>query len=170
LLKRRPYRVSFHWILANLLIFGICSAGETIFSTWEGFEVDKLASIWLIKRFVSPGATVKFYPKGEPIKTGVPFDTPYSKIKRSFNQSTFESLLVHYRLTDGKLLNIGKLVHDIEINLWEKKIFQETGRLQLLFVDLLDGSKTDQAVIDEAMKIFDDLYRTIPDQLERNPK
>jgi len=170
LLKKRLYRVSFPWILTNLLIFGICSAGDAVFSTWEGFEADKLASIWLIKRFISPGATVKFYPKGEPIKNGVPFDTPYSEIKRSFNQSTFESLLVHYRLRDRKLLNIGKLVHDIEINLWEKKVFRETERIQLLFTDLLDGSSTDEEVMDKAMKIFDDLYRTIPDQLKRNPE
>ena len=36
-----------------------------VFSTWDGFEVDKLASIWLIKRFIAPGAKVRLYPKGE---------------------------------------------------------------------------------------------------------
>ena len=39
---------------------------------------------------------------------------------------TFESLLTHYRLQDLKLIHIGKIIHDIEANIWEKKAFKET--------------------------------------------
>jgi hypothetical protein len=35
-----------------------------VFSTWEGFEADKCASIWLIKRFIDKNAVIKFFPKG----------------------------------------------------------------------------------------------------------
>ncbi|MDM8552750.1 chromate resistance protein [Desulfobacterales bacterium HSG2] len=49
------------------------------------------------------------------IDKGIQFDTPYSEIRRNFNQSTFESMLKHYRISDRKLLNMGKLVRDIEI-------------------------------------------------------
>ena len=43
-----------------------------VFCTWEGFEVDKCASIWLIKRFVDNNAVINFFPKGEAIKKGIP--------------------------------------------------------------------------------------------------
>ena len=64
-----------------------------IFSTWEGFEADKCASIWLIKRFIDKNAVINFFPKGEIVKEGIPFDTPDAKFRRYHNMSTFESLL-----------------------------------------------------------------------------
>ncbi len=77
-----------------------------IFSTWEGFEADKCASIWLIKRFIDKNAIIKFFPKGEIIKEGILFDTPDSKFRRYHNMSTFESILLHYNLKDPKLIHI----------------------------------------------------------------
>ncbi|MFH2091582.1 MAG: chromate resistance protein ChrB domain-containing protein, partial [Pseudomonadota bacterium] len=106
-------------VILILILFSFAvNAFSATFSTWEGFEADKLASIWLIKRFVSLDAKIVFYPKGQVMDDGIQFDTPYSKIKRRFNQSTFESLLEHYNLTDLKLQSMAKLIHDVEINVW----------------------------------------------------
>jgi len=88
--------------LLYLLIF-ISLAANTrndkeshLYSTWDTMEVDKCASAWLIKRFVDKEAEFKFFPSGELITEGIPFDTPDSEFRRYHNMSTFESILKKY--------------------------------------------------------------------------
>ncbi|NOG84535.1 MAG: hypothetical protein D8M57_19710 [Candidatus Scalindua sp. AMX11] len=142
------------------------SKGEEVFSTWEGFEVDKLASIWLIKRFVAPDASIIVYPKGEIITRGVQFDTPHSKISRQFNISTFESLITHYKIDDKKLLNLGKLIHDIEINIWERKVYQESREIEESIIEILDRGEDNDEIINTSNGYFDRLFTNISDELE----
>jgi len=80
----------------------------------------------LIQRFVAPNAKIRFYPKGELLTEGVSFDTPDSEFRRYHNKSTFETFLEHYKITDKKAIDIGNIVHDIEINIWEKKALSKT--------------------------------------------
>jgi hypothetical protein len=134
---------------------------KQIFSTWEGFEPDKCASIWLIQRFVSPKAVIKFYPKSDIIKEGIPFDTPNAKLRRYVNKSTFESLLHHYKLADPKLIHIGKIIHDIEINIWERKLMPETFTVIDFINSLLGETTDDQQIIKKGNAFFDDLYQKL---------
>lgn len=97
-----------------------------IFATWTGFEVDKCASIWLIKTYINPDAEIRFYSKDDKAIEGILFDTPTAKFRRYFNMSTYESLMKHYKIKDPALEYIGKIIHDVEINTWEKKVMPET--------------------------------------------
>ena len=154
-----------------LLLFGCFSnpAGalpeaeeQHVFSTWEGFEVDKCASIWLIKRFVDKDAVFRFFPKGEILTTGIPFDTPDSQLRRYHNMSAFESMLARYHIVDRKLRYLGKIVHDIEINLWEKKAMPETAHVQEALNDIMNSAKSNEEVIEKSMEYFDTLYDKVP--------
>jgi hypothetical protein len=154
--------------LIHFVVFSIAGiqnvAADTqplIFSTWEGFEVDKCASIWLIKRFVDKEAIIKFYPKGEPIKEGIPFDTPDAKFRRYHNMSTFESILRHYQLDDPKLVYTGKIIHDIEVNVWERKLMQETYSVEEEVNKIISNSTGNHEVIEKSVKYFDALYTEI---------
>jgi hypothetical protein len=133
-------------------------AGTKMFSTWEGFEVDKCASIWLIKRFVDKEAIIRFYPKGELIDEGIPFDTPDAKFRRYHNMSTYESLLKHYKLGDPKLKYIGRIIHDIEVNVWERKKMEETLAVQSDIMGIIMDSEDKNVVVTKSLAYFDDLY------------
>lgn len=150
--------------LCMIIAYGMSPAalaGEKglIFSTWEGFEVDKCASIWLIKRFVDKNAQIRFFPKGDIIKEGIPFDTPDAAFRRYHNMSTFECLLKHYRLRDPKLIHIGKIIHDIEVNLWEKKALEETLIVQDAVNHIIWNSENSDGVIEKSCEYFDRLYK-----------
>jgi hypothetical protein len=136
-------------------------AKALVFSTWEGFEVDKCASIWLIKRFIDKNAVIKFFPKGEMVTDGILFDTPEAKLRRYYNMSTFESILKYYNLKDPKLIHIGKIVHDIEVNIWERKALDETLIVQDAVWEIITQSKDHHEVIEESCKYFDMLYQKI---------
>ena len=115
-------------ILAGLFLtvfgaIGYCAAPESghVWSTWDTIEVDTIASAWLIKNFIDKDVQFKFYPKGELIDQGTAFDTPDAKFMRTQTESTFESLVRQYKIIDPQVAKMGKLVHDIEINYWNKK-------------------------------------------------
>lgn len=143
--------------------FSRATAGEpeNVFSTWEGLEVDKCASIWLIKRFIEPQAEIKFFPKGEPITEGVPFDTPDARFRRSHNMSTYETLLHHYRLEDPGLAFIGKIIHDIEVNVWDRKALDETIEVETAIRNIISSSNSAEETIELGDQYFNRLYKKV---------
>ena len=145
-------------------IFLLCSqrviGGET-YSTWEGFEADKCASIWLIMRFIDKEAKIKFFPRGSEISEGILFDVPEAKLRRTHNMSTFVSILRHYKIGDPKLDYIGNIIHDIEINIWEKKVFEDTSQVQNDVMAIIVNTKTNEEIISKSIEYFDSFYDKI---------
>ena len=134
-----------------------------IFSTWEGFEVDKCASIWLINKFIDQNAEIKFYPKGKEIQEGILFDTPDAKFRRYFNMSTYESLIRHYKIKDPNLIYIGRIIHDIEINTWEKKVLKETCTVRDAVNKIIWETNKNDKLIKKINQYFDSLYKGYSD-------
>jgi hypothetical protein len=129
-----------------------------VFSTWDIFEVDKLASIWLVKRFINPKAKIKLYPKGDTITEGIPFDTPEAKFRRYHNMSTYEMFRRHFEIDDPRCIYISKIVHDVEINTWEKKMMSESRSVIDAIKAIITGSSTSGEIINRAIMYFDRLY------------
>ena len=162
-----PLRNAFLLLFAFQVVFAFCAgtrnvaAEETqgaVFCTWEVFETDKCASIWLIKRFIDKKATIRIVPKGDPTEGCIPFDTPDAKFRRYHNMSTFESLLSHYKLKDPKLVYMGKIIHDVEVNAWERKLYDETHKVQDAVSNILQTSENSAKIMDEGCKYFDWFY------------
>jgi len=155
---------SIRFLCTFLFILVIPTYGENksnIFSTWEGFEVDKCASIWLFKSFINKNSEIKFFPKGTIISKGTPFDTPDAKLRRYHNMSTYETILKQYNLIDPKLLYIGKIIHDIEINIWDRKVIPETYIVKNDIINIIMKSKSNDRIIEKSINYFDLLYKNI---------
>lgn len=133
----------------------------TVFSTWTGFEVDKCASIWLIKTYINSDAEIRFYSKDDKTIEGILFDTPTAKFRRYFNMSTYESLMKHYKINDPALGYIGKIIHDIEINTWEKKVMPETIEVRDSVNKIIWETKGNAEVIKKTNEYFEFLYDRI---------
>src|SRR6266550_6648832 len=85
--------------------------------TWvtrRGVFVDRIASAWLIKRFVDPAARFKFVaPEGySPRKSELRFDMFEAEYTHEGDRCTFETLLRRFRLRDPALRAIGAVVFD----------------------------------------------------------
>lgn len=126
-----------------------------IFVSWDDFEPDKCASIWLIKRFIAPNSEIKIVPKGTAIQTGIAFDTPEAKLRRYHNRSTFETLVSEYKLNDQKLLHLGKMMHDIEINTWARKAFEESNQIKADIMAIIAASESPDEIIEKSIVYFD---------------
>ncbi len=122
--NRAVYRSARNYgLIAILILSCLCEnvyAGN-VYATGPIMEIDRCASAWLIKRYVDPEATFEFYPDGALIKNGIAFDTPEAKWRRTHRHSTFETILHHKDLHGEKLEQLAAIIHDIEINAWEKR-------------------------------------------------
>ena len=96
-------------------------------------------------------------------------DIPGAAITRTFNRSSFESLVDHYGIKDPGLVGIGMLIHDIEINLWERKVFKKSREIEVFFIDLIQTRMEKKTVIEKSNAYFDALYEILSGDPERNP-
>lgn len=79
-------------------------------------HVDRLASAWLLRRFVDPEAVIRY---GEPREGEVSFDLPGADFghsgRHSANLCTFETLLAAFGLDDPALRALAAIVHEIDL-------------------------------------------------------
>lgn len=154
------HRVLVALVLSLSIITGVCAErySKDVFVTWELFEADKLASIWLIKRFINPEAEIKIVSRDANVKNGTLFDTPDAYFKRTFNKCTYEMLKEYYSVKGDKIDAIGKLIHDIEINRWDRKRFTTTQKVEQFVLGLIQSKKSNEEIIALANAFFDSLY------------
>ena len=63
------------------------------FTTWQGIEPDKWATIWLIKRYVAPDAYFLLVPPNSTLPDNAyAFGVPESPLRRANRQSMFRRL------------------------------------------------------------------------------
>ena len=86
------------------------------FVTYRGMRVDRLASAWLIRRFVDPRARFRFIERGEtPPKGWTPFDLPDVEFSHHGMDCTFETLVKKFKIRDRGVREIAEIVHDADV-------------------------------------------------------
>lgn len=89
-------------------------------ATWvtrTGVHVDRIASAWLIRRFIDPTARFKFVPaKGYVPKRGeLRFDMFEAEFTHVGDRCTFEVLVERMGLRDDALVAIAEIIHDLDL-------------------------------------------------------
>lgn len=130
----------------------------SVWITRAGVFVDRLASAWLICRFVDPQATFAFVRPGEALPPhAVPFDMAGVKWGHHGAHCTAETLASHFRPDDHALEMVAQVVHDLDL---KDAGFgrPEAAGLKRLLDGLCAATADDQERIRRAMPIFDALY------------
>jgi hypothetical protein len=130
-----------------------------VWVTRQRVFVDRIASAWLIRRFIDPAARFKFVPgKGYAPRAGeLRFDMFEAEFTHEGDSCTFEVLLVKAGLNDPALTAIGEIVHDIDLK-DSKFAREETGGIAHLVAGLCLTSKDDAQRIERGAAVLDDLY------------
>ncbi len=130
--------------------------------TWvtrRGIHVDRMASGWLIRRFIDPEARFKFVPaRGYKPESGeVRFDMFEAEFTHQGDRCTFEVLMERLELKDAALLPIAEIVHDIDLK--DSKFGrQETAGIDRIIAGIAMAHKDDEARLSRASAVFDDFY------------
>ena len=76
-------------------------------------HVDRLACIWLIRKFIDPEAVIRYADQPEPDE--VPFDMPDARFGHVGNLCTFETMLRAFNLTVPALYPLAEIVHEVDL-------------------------------------------------------
>jgi len=132
--------------------------------TWvtrRGVHVDRIASAWLIRRFLDPEAEFKFVAGHEytPGDGELRFDMFQAEFTHDGDLCTFEVLVRHFGLNDAALRHLAEIVHDIDLK--DAKFARpEAFGLDRLILGIALRHKEDAARIAEGAAVFDALYES----------
>jgi hypothetical protein len=124
-------------------------------------HIDRVASAWLIKRFIDADAEFVFAPPAEFPKDAIPFDAPGAELSHQGQDCTFETLVKRARLRDRRLIRIAEVVHEADLR--DGKYPHEEARgIDVAVRALLAASPDDHQVLAQGMALVEGLYATTP--------
>lgn len=120
-------------------------------------HVDRVASAWLIKRFIDPDAVFVFAPPAEFPKDAIPYDAPGVELSHHGEDCTFETLIKRANLRDRRLTNLAEVVHEADLR--DGKYPREEARgIDVAIRALLTAAQDDHQVLAQGMTLFEGLY------------
>ena len=130
--------------------------------TWvtrTGIHVDRMASAWLIRRFIDPEARFKFVSAREHRhKPGeLRFDMFDGEYTHKGELCTFEVLLRAFAIADAGLQPLAEIVHDIDLK-DAKHGRPETPGIELVVNGIAMAHRDDETRLARAAAVLDDLY------------
>jgi len=130
--------------------------------TWvtrKGIHVDRMASAWLIRRFIDSEACFKFVPgRGYRPEPGeIRFDMFDAEYTHEGDRCTFETLLQRFDLSDPALKPLAEIVHDIDLK--DSKFGRaEVAGLDRLIAGIAMANGEDEGRLAQGSAMFDGLY------------
>ena len=120
--------------------------------------VDRMASAWLIRRFVDRKARFAFGEPGARRAAGtVTFDMFGGDFTHEGNRCTFEVLCERFRLRDERLADIAQLVHDLDLK--DGRFGRvEAPMLGVMIEGLRRKHRADGELLDRGIDLFESLY------------
>ncbi len=130
--------------------------------TWvtrSGIKVDRMASAWLIRKFIDPQARFKFVPaKGYvPQKNEVRFDMFEAEFTHDGDLCTFEVLVERFGLEDPALRPIAEIVHDVDVK-DAKYGREEAPGVGQVVAGIAAAHADDEARLERGSALFEDMY------------
>ena len=135
-----------------------------VWVTRRGVYVDRIASAWLIRRFVDPKARFHFVgPDERPAAGEIRFDMFEAEYTHEGDRCTFETLVARFAPADSALQAIGEMVHDIDCK--DGKFTRpETPGLERLIAGIARAHRKDEARLERGAAALDALYESFAGQ------
>jgi hypothetical protein len=130
-----------------------------VWVTRQGVQIDRIASAWLIRRFIDPAARFKFVPGRaySPRAGEVRFDMFEGEYTHEGDRCTFEVLLARAGLDDPALGAIGEIIHDIDLK-DGKYGREETAGIRNVMAGIASSQRDDEQRLARGAAMLDDLY------------
>jgi hypothetical protein len=126
--------------------------------TRRNLHIDRLASAWLIKRFIDKRPRFYFVAEGEMVEGAIPFDMFGAEFTHHGEDCTFETMLKQFGLGENKgLREIAEIVHDIDLK--DDKFHRlEAAGLNAIIDGLSKVLRDDRKLLQQTSIVFDALY------------
>jgi hypothetical protein len=128
-----------------------------IWATRKSLWIDRLASAWLIKRFIDRKARFRWIdkPKDRP-KGALGFDFDGADFTHVSNRVTFEVLLASFGLDSDPALNrLAAIIHFLDVG---GIPVDDAKGLEMVLKGARDNARSDDELVRAAAKVFDHVY------------
>ena len=152
------------------------NVGESVVETYDGrtwvtragIQIDRIASAWLIRRFIDTSAHFKFVTERGyiPAEGEVRFDMFEAEFTHQGEDCTFEVLLRRLGLGDPALAAIAEIIHDIDLK-DDKFGRPEAAGIDRVIAGIAIAREDDNERLARGNDLFDDLFeyfRRVPGQ------
>ena len=122
--------------------------------------VDRMASAWLIRRFIDPHARFDFAADRQTVPdNGVPFDMFGVEFSHRAEGCTFETLCSVFGVSEPAVSRIAAIVHDLDLK--DARFgAPEAAAVGAMIEGLQLAHTDDDALLAQGMTLFDSLYRS----------
>ncbi|NUP08666.1 MAG: chromate resistance protein [Polyangiaceae bacterium] len=129
-----------------------------VWVTRRGVHVDRIATAWLIRRFIDAGATIKLVaPKGYvPLDEELRFDMFEAEYGHEDGGCTLETVIRRFGLDTAGLAAVGEIVHDIDIKDARYRR-PETEGVASIINGICLSSASDDERLERGARVFDAL-------------
>jgi hypothetical protein len=129
-----------------------------VWTTRRGVQIDRIASAWLIRRFIDPRARFRFVDPAAPRAAGeLRFDMPGGDFTHEGDDCTFETLLRRVESPDRALREIAEVVHAVDIK-DDKYDRPDAPGIERVIQGLVLESVEDEERLRRGGELFDGLY------------
>jgi hypothetical protein len=120
--------------------------------------IDRMASAWLIRRFIDPKARFAFGAVSARDRR-IPFDMPDAEFGHVGTHCTYETLMQRFAIADPGAVRIGHLVHDLDLK-EARYAMPETHAVGRLVEGLREQSADDETLLGNGITMIDALHRS----------
>ncbi|WP_255373687.1 chromate resistance protein ChrB domain-containing protein [[Flexibacter] sp. ATCC 35103] len=129
--------------------------------TRERPKIDRIASPWLIKKFVDSEAEFIYVPFDEVLDKAqelgaIPFDIPDVEFTHYNDECTFDYIIKKYQITDPAVLIISKIVRGADTD--RHDLAKEAAGLWAISAGLSHNITDDTELLKKGMLIYEALY------------
>jgi hypothetical protein len=122
--------------------------------------VDRMASAWLIRRFIDPRAIFDFAPDRDALsEQAIPFDMFGVEFSHQGEACTFETLCAVFGIQDPAVARVAAIVHDLDLK--DARYGAPEGATVGSVIEGLQLAQSDdQELLAQGITLFDALYRS----------
>jgi hypothetical protein len=122
--------------------------------------VDRMASAWLIRRFIDSQARFAFLADRQAVpEDAVPFDMFGVEFSHDGDHCTFETLCAVFSVRDAAVTRLAAIVHDLDLK-DERFAASEAPTVAAMIEGLQLANSDDDKLLAEGMTLFESLYRS----------
>lgn len=125
--------------------------------------VDRMASAWLIRRFIDAEARFGFVDRPADAPQAIPFDMFGVEFSHQGNRCTFETLAERFGVEKPGVEWLGRIVHDLDLK-DGKYAVPEAASVGRLIDGLQQLHRDDSELLEQGMTMFEALYRSYPER------
>jgi hypothetical protein len=126
--------------------------------------VDRLACIWLIRKFIDPHAVIRY--SLQPAADEITFDMKEAEFGHQGNLCSFETMMLRFGLVEPGVKAIAQIVHELDLK-DGAYISPEASGVETIIKGWLLASFSDTELESLGIKLFEGLYLAFSEALDR---